>query len=476
MALEFEDTEQILMEHEPLFRLTSQEAADRWLREAWALASDREKVRIIKSVFLWPTDVLQIPQNTLDLDINTKQLGGAQTDRHDIRITRLLAVADSFHDFDDASKPIAEWLVPKWLQLPNEITVENLRNTNVFIELATSTRTFTFGNETVANPLYGETITKVGMNLAAEAGGFEQLYEKQSRSVRSLLAVRVSESIPVDIWHTAQDGRKVIQLEQVAQVIGAMRKLYGKTATVVLDGTNEPLAMLVVSLKYVARSLLRFMLDDVVHQNVEGLTKRMKELLAVEKLDDGSWDIHLIDANVFDAMDSKVGFTLDPLATGQVYRHEMAGYEVRLDGIKQTKHGRHVQAMVKDTNGASFKLAITNREATRHFSLDSIRTLARQAWKLQKAGGTGDDVEDMLDRLTPDTLLALKRAGDWGQVEACARRNMVFITKDRFAALYARYRGVRCIYVSGTDYTKNGGLRDMPLLFQTTFVMAWVNR
>lgn len=43
--------------------------------------------------------------------------------------------------------------------------------------------------------------------------------------------------------------------------------------------------------------------------------------------------------------------------------------------------------------------------------------------------------------------LALKRAGDWGQVEHCKRHNIVFVTADKLAALYAAYRDVPCMYL-----------------------------
>jgi hypothetical protein len=41
--------------------------------------------------------------------------------------------------------------------------------------------------------------------------------------------------------------------------------------------------------------------------------------------------------------------------------------------------------------------------------------------------------------------LAMKRAGDWGQVEHCAKYSMVFVTEDKPAYLYALFRNVPAI-------------------------------
>lgn len=43
--------------------------------------------------------------------------------------------------------------------------------------------------------------------------------------------------------------------------------------------------------------------------------------------------------------------------------------------------------------------------------------------------------------------LAMKRAGDWGQIEHCKRYGIVFVTADKLAALYAAYRDVPFLYL-----------------------------
>ena len=50
---------------------------------------------------------------------------------------------------------------------------------------------------------------------------------------------------------------------------------------------------------------------------------------------------------------------------------------------------------------------------------------------------------------------SMKRAGDWGQVEHCVKYNKVFVTADKFAALYAYYRGVRFILMREANHRKS---------------------
>jgi hypothetical protein len=46
---------------------------------------------------------------------------------------------------------------------------------------------------------------------------------------------------------------------------------------------------------------------------------------------------------------------------------------------------------------------------------------------------------------------ALKRASDWGQIEHCKQKGIVFVTSDIMSALYAAYRGVKLLFVTHAD-------------------------
>jgi hypothetical protein len=52
--------------------------------------------------------------------------------------------------------------------------------------------------------------------------------------------------------------------------------------------------------------------------------------------------------------------------------------------------------------------------------------------------------------------LALKNAGDWGQIEHCRQLGAVFVTCDKLAAFYAAYRNVPFMYINHHDYLQEG--------------------
>jgi hypothetical protein len=58
-------------------------------------------------------------------------------------------------------------------------------------------------------------------------------------------------------------------------------------------------------------------------------------------------------------------------------------------------------------------------------------------------------VEELMKRehstANVSVLAALKRAGDWGQIEHCKQFGIVFVTCDRFLAFYATYRNVNVL-------------------------------
>jgi hypothetical protein len=54
---------------------------------------------------------------------------------------------------------------------------------------------------------------------------------------------------------------------------------------------------------------------------------------------------------------------------------------------------------------------------------------------------------------------AIKRAGDWGQIEHCKKKHLIFVTSDKATALYAAYRDVPVFFVKHDDHSKNGQVR-----------------
>ena len=455
-----DDTEAFLAAIDDLFQCTSQRAAEAWVAETWALATIAEREAVLKAVFQWSSRQTLHPRTTKEPAIRTS----------DIRILRLLAYADTYHDFREDAR------VPDWLVLPREISLDVIKNENAFLAAITSTKTLTFGDQAIGNPLYHANFARYGFDIrscAASGLTFEELYAKQMHGVQTKLGTHAA-FVPVDIWSTIgiDNTRRasVIRLQQVAQVIGALRRLFGSSAQVAIDNAGESIVALVVSLKYITKALLKFVFVPAPEAGIEGLSKKVQELLELQKIDTGTWEIVQTDAGLFDSCSNPFQTELYQVPTGDVYPHELGGYRVCLKGVHVSPGGRKILVDVEDTDGSIRSMSLTNKQAAKHISVQALGPFVRAE---PRSIRTSDRVDSILAELSHDALFALKRAGDWGQVEACVKTNRIFFTRDKLAALYAYYRGVRFVYIRTMDYGPGHEIADLPMMFQHTFVMSW---
>jgi hypothetical protein len=67
---------------------------------------------------------------------------------------------------------------------------------------------------------------------------------------------------------------------------------------------------------------------------------------------------------------------------------------------------------------------------------------------------------------------AIKRGGDWGQVEHCLKYNKIFVTADKFAALYAYYRGVRFIFMRQANHVETPAYPNLPSFTRHIFIIG----
>lgn len=463
-----DDNEAFLAAHDGLFRCTTLRAAEAWVATEWQSCTIAGREAVLKALFQWPSRMSMATRSRSRDDVVGKRGGGP--DAGDVRILRLLAYADTYHDFREDA------VVPGWLEVPKEVPLGVVQNENAFIRAMTSHASLTFGEEAVPNPLFGKDFVRAGFDVkggAISGESLEDMYAKEWRGVVGKLGSRAA-IVPVDIWSAMGSDQNRERLEmrllQVARVIGVMRRLFGTVVRAVVDNAGDPLVSLVISLKYVSKALLKHVLVPDTHQNLEGISKRVRELLAAERLaDEGDWDIIQTDASLFDASHNSAQFTFDTKPTGEVYRRDMAGYRVRLNGVVVSPGGRKILVEVEDTDGRVVSMDLTNKQATKHLSVSALGLLARIRVERAK-----DPIDQVLVGLSQDALFALKRAGDWGQVESCVPGNRVFFTRDKLAALYAAYRGVRFVYLRASDYGPGAGTVDgFPFMVQHTFTMCW---
>ena len=157
-----------------------------------------------------------------------------------------------------------------------------------------------------------------------------------------------------------------------------------------------------------------------------------------------TWKTETTDANMFDAANNAVKLGFDGRPTGKVFRKSVCGYQIELTGLAQ--NNKCVDAIITDTGAPPVALSLTKMDTTVHFSRNQIPYAIGHA-KPTIIQNLMDQIYDFSDPLK----YALKRAGDWGQVEHCVQYDNVFVTSDKLAALYAYYRGVRFILLKRDD-------------------------
>jgi hypothetical protein len=74
--------------------------------------------------------------------------------------------------------------------------------------------------------------------------------------------------------------------------------------------------------------------------------------------------------------------------------------------------------------------------------------------------------------ISKEALYALKRAGDWGQVQYCNGHDAVFWTADKMAAFYAYVRRVPFVWAHARDFmsAEDGLQPSWPQFIQYSFV------
>lgn len=152
-------------------------------------------------------------------------------------------------------------------------------------------------------------------------------------------------------------------------------------------------------------------------------------------------------------------------------------------------------SIYEDGNKQLFPPYILSYHSNIYFSLNNIKETIKEYNKMLSIGTidleknyinthelpndtelpySPSNINDILSVLKPTTQFALKRAGDWGQVENCLNRDnkptKIFITMDRMASLYAISRGVPIMFISFMDCFINRHSREK--MFKTSYTMT----
>jgi len=439
----------------------------------------------------------------------SKKLGGT-THIENPYTYNLLMVADTVHDFNhpdlEYSEQVIEYIESKRTEniLPNDLTNEVILNEDKFIKYMSKRDTLTFSNNKINNPLVGVDIDRYNINdkiKITENITYQDILQSKIASTLSKYNNLTRNQLPVDIMCKTDEilyGQGVpktykvqrLELKQLLYLVSNIRRWFNKEEfDFVIDGSDS-LTKYIFGLKYINDEVRKqFMIDVDIN--------RILKLSDLE-LTEQSWKVTKVDANFFDPNLSAVA-EFDYRQTNNIY-HGNQHFQIHINGIndvippelKQPKQFKpYTTATVTGLHfekhePITIQINVTDKVAEDVFSTKNIKQIVevyqlleeKNIPKMNTKSITSDIIKKNVSRLDRDTLFAIKRAGDWGQVEHCKKYNKTFVTTDRMAAMYAMYRRVPCILVRSKVvinklfYSGLNNPPDFPNFAQLTFVLC----
>lgn len=386
---------------------------------------------------------------------NQKGGDGTRGDR-DGPLYELLAAADQAHDFGKAS------LSP--VKMPKGLALGALIDKDRFMTFLKSRESVVFdahanvAQTNVTNPCYG--INLKGYDIARairhlKPKSIEPLYMSQLHSVAGKLLSK-TRCVPVDVWSVPNTYTSDIKVSQIAHLCQCIRHVFGSSGRLEfqLDGARDQLVRLVFAIQLIDKGFHRLFTVEPDYAT------RIQRTMANGAGQEGSWSSRVSDAHLFDAETMPVGIPVDPRPTGPVLSFLELGGITDTGEVRITIDGKSAVVHPDDTTAQLSVAGISG----------FIRGRGTTSKNRKKKSAVGAmTLLDLYKDLSDASLYALKRAGDWGQVEHCVRYGKIFVTRDKLAALYAMYRSVPFIYVNHHVFDAFDAI---PGFTQHTFVLG----
>ena len=381
----------------------------------------------------------------------------------------LMELADSCKDFgvppkgttpDQARVAYVEWSLRKDPETPvrlpigttneyedaRQMSVMDVAYKNRFMKFMFGTRRFLFGDEYVENPVFDQDFTKGGATI------------KNGQSIDSAFQVTPAcrDCVAVDLWLFPEPDikRKEVWLSQLSDICREIRTFFWKKrGSTFLCDTPSYLMKVLLNLRVCARAFsqkynVKYKDTRRVAQSagLADVIQQLNERVAVE------WATVACDATMLDAADHGVlDGTLDTRATGQVF-HASSVATVRLMGVATEQSGDAAEDddSEDDEPGLTYKCSYAVTCAREGVDVVKHDVDARSVdWSTSSCGALiAGQIDLPFYTIGSAANFALKRAGDWGMVEHCAKFDHVFVTSDKLAALYARMKGVCVLYLN----------------------------
>lgn len=267
----------------------------------------------------------------------------------------------------------------------------------------------------------------------------------------------------VEVWCPIRDDsfrRKVICVTQIADLCRCMRVAFGRDARFMPD-CGDMIVQSLLGIKFSYRSFVKyFEVDGYADPQVH---KAFQDAHALAQV---SWSSWYCDATLMDSKEAIDNLQFDDTPTGKVF-HDDSPVQIELSPRNSIPSPRRysysLTSLVSSVEGEPLGTEI-HREVSLAYAGRSNVVGPVESWVCDgvEVDHSATEAAIEIERLAPAWIagrtgpgedregavaLAIKRAGDWGMVKHCKDNNMVFVTTDRFAALYAIFMDVPLLFL-----------------------------
>jgi hypothetical protein len=404
------------------------------------------------------------------------QSGGSTTgdiDAIDGNLFRFLEFVDSAHDFVDRDN--AEHMTKLLLQVlrldpdtdfprvfedgrMKRLTLREVISHKTLLSKLTNTASLYFGDDKVGieSPLMGKdyrrtmfqkpSVEKVEFDDAEQKTKYLAAldtalddhragYFEKKTDVQVALNFTCRDVTRLD---DASNDDKIREIEEICQVCVEMVRSFGSNVSFMAD-SNKPMCTMLLSYSNI---------DAAVRKVLKQKVPRLTELIPQ------AWEILSCDACLADGA-SHLG-VVHPKATGQVFHKdslvkvEFKGcdskgyrYMATSDTVSDTSRGFEEMGLEKVVvSGKAEGLGLLESYSVKKVLAELSRCFIRNK------DGRVTGVKPLEETQWTARWLAMKRAGDWGQIEHCKNNGCVFATHDKPAFEFAAMRGVPALLLA----------------------------
>jgi hypothetical protein len=399
------------------------------------------------------------------------QLGGDTTgpiDAIDGKLYRFLEFVDSAHDFVDPEN--ASYMVPLLLQVlqldpktdfPSVIgadgskvrlTVQDVIVHQTLLDKLTVSPSLYFGDDTVGIecPLAGKDYRRTVFNKPSVEGvDFEDPAQKDAYMIKLARAyddhckqvfvenmdIQVANDCSCrTVFHVdgSPNDDRVEEINQICELCVEMRHMFGTKTAFVVD-TNKPMGTILLSYKNI---------DAATQKVLKQKVPRLNDLVPQ------AWEMLECDACRADGA-PHMGVVHEE-ATGQVFHNdslvkvefkgcEGKGYKylATSDSVSDTSRGFEEIGVEKVVQ----KMKMAGTQLLEMYSVKQVAARLETCF-FRTPEGRVSGIKPVDQTQWTARWLAMKRAGDWGQIEHCKNYGCTFVTHDKVAFMFAVVRDV----------------------------------